>query len=307
MELRHLRYFTVLAECLHFGHAAEKLHITQSTLSHQIKQLETELGFTLLQREGGSVSLTVQGAVWLDFAWKALRTLDEGLRTLKSSPSQLSGEIRVAAGQAFCASLMPTCLKLFTEKQPHIKVLIEQVIGSYLIEKLCAGEIDLGIGYQPAGRPGIVFEPLYDEELKLVVPEKHALARRKRISVVELHGQRLALLSNRFSTREMLNAHFAAAGAQPTVVVEANSYTTLLALVPVLNLPTIAPDAIIAGATGISVISLENPAPIRTFGLIWKHGAIKTLASQTFASVVRQSIPNAAAVRPVRTARARQR
>jgi len=246
------------------------------------------------------VTMTVHGALWLDFVSKALRAVDDGVRTLKQSPFQLTGEIRIAAGQGFCAWLMPACLEAFLEKQPSVKVVIEQVVGSYLIERLSSGELDLGIGYRPPDKPGVVFEPIYDEELRLVVPEGHPFARRKKVSVIELHSQRMALLSDRFSTRQMLNDCFASVGAEPVVVVEANSYATLLSLVPTLNLLTVAPEYPPLALPGVSVLSIENPAPVRTFGLIWKRGAQKSLAIQTFAAVVRQAIEGTGAKRPAR-------
>src|SRR3569832_675280 len=92
MELRHLRYFTSLAECLSFTRAAERVHVTQSTLSHQIKQLEDELGHELFARIGKRVVLTEAGETFLAYASKALLEVDHGLSHLMRASDELSGE-----------------------------------------------------------------------------------------------------------------------------------------------------------------------------------------------------------------------
>src|SRR5512134_2754469 len=97
MELRHLRYFTALAECLSFTRAAERVHVTQSTLSHQIRQLEDELGQPLFDRIGKRVMLTEAGETYLGYASRALREVDHGLSDLMRAGDQLSGEVRVGA------------------------------------------------------------------------------------------------------------------------------------------------------------------------------------------------------------------
>ena len=95
MELRHLRYFVALAECLSFTRAAQRVHVTQSTLSHQIKQLEDELGHALFERIGKRVVLTEAGETFLAHASKALLEVDHGLSNLKHAGDELSGEVRI--------------------------------------------------------------------------------------------------------------------------------------------------------------------------------------------------------------------
>ena len=97
MELRHLRYFVALAECLSFTRAAERVHVTQSTLSHQIRQLEEELGQPLFDRIGKRVMLTEAGETYLGYASRALREVDHGLSDLMRAGDQLSGEVRIGA------------------------------------------------------------------------------------------------------------------------------------------------------------------------------------------------------------------
>src|ERR1700740_1207953 len=110
MELRHLRYFVALAEYLSFTRAAERVHVTQSTLSHQIRQLEEEIGHALFDRIGRRVLLTDAGETFLGYAAKALREVDQGLGELKRSAGELSGEVRIGATHTFNIGFVPECL-----------------------------------------------------------------------------------------------------------------------------------------------------------------------------------------------------
>src|SRR5215475_6312356 len=95
MELRHLRYFEALAETLNFTRAAERVHVTQSTLSHQIRQLEEEIGQPLFDRIGKKVVTTEAGELFLAFATRALKEVDHGIAMLKPSSRGLSGQVRI--------------------------------------------------------------------------------------------------------------------------------------------------------------------------------------------------------------------
>src|SRR4249920_3677141 len=97
MELRHLRYFVALAEYLSFTRAAQRVHVTQSTLSHQIRQLEEELGQPLFDRIGRKVVTTEAGELFLGFATRALKEVDHGIAMLKPAGSGLTGEVRIGA------------------------------------------------------------------------------------------------------------------------------------------------------------------------------------------------------------------
>src|SRR5947209_18759935 len=115
MELRHLRYFVSLAETLSFTRAAERVHVTQSTLSHQIRQLEDEIGRPLFERIGKRVLLTEAGETFLGYAAKALREVDQGMGELLRAPDELSGELRIGTTGTFNMSFVPECLAAFMQ------------------------------------------------------------------------------------------------------------------------------------------------------------------------------------------------
>lgn len=288
MELRHLRYFSALAERLSFTRAAEEVHVTQSTLSHQIKQLEVELGTSLFQRTGKRVLLTVEGQLFLPWVTKALKEIDGGIVTLKDVGVPVAGEIVVGATHTFNMSLIPACLATFLTKNPSVCVRVEELPAAGVTQRVASGELDIGIAYPPTNTATLSFEPLYNEELVLAVGEKHPFASRRRIRMVELHRQRMVLLSRDFATRALLDGCFRSAGAEPQVVVEMNTVAPMLDLVCRMNVATIVSEKAAAKAVGLRAIAIENPKPIRTPSIVWKRDKPQSRPVKSFAAIVKQ-------------------
>ncbi|WP_127557476.1 LysR substrate-binding domain-containing protein [Saccharospirillum alexandrii] len=288
MELRHLRYCVALAEVQNFTRAAERTHVTQSTLSHQIKQLEDELDVTLFNRDGKSVSLTQAGRDFVDTITPILKQVDAAVGALKASPDQLTGELRIAATHSFNVQLIPQCLAAFMEKFPQVKVIVEELSGDQIAQGLENGTLDLGISYRPAVPRGLWFEPLFNEELKLIMSPTHPLAKRKRVRMVELNGLPLALLTRNFSTRQLLDECFEAAGAEPQVVAEMNAISPMVELVRRTHLCSIVSDNALSGEPCLVAVALENPTPIRTPGLLWNRNHDRPLATRYMANIIRE-------------------
>ncbi|MDX1269834.1 MAG: LysR substrate-binding domain-containing protein [Oceanisphaera sp.] len=288
MELRHLRYCVALAEVQNFTRAAERTHVTQSTLSHQIKQLEDELDVTLFNRDGKSVSLTQAGRDFVDTITPILKQVDAAVGALKAPPDQLTGEMRIAATHSFNVQLIPQCLAAFMDKFPQVKVIVEELSGDQIAQGLETGTLDLGISYRPAVPRGLWFEPLFNEELKLIMSPSHPLAKRKRVRMVELNGLSLALLTRNFSTRQLLDECFEAAGAEPQVVAEMNAISPMVELVRRTRLCSIVSDNALSGEPDLVAVALENPTPIRTPGLLWNRNRERPLATRYMANIIRE-------------------
>ena len=290
MELRHLRYFVALAEYLSFTRAAARVHVTQSTLSHQIRQLEEEVGQPLFDRIGKKVVTTEAGELFLAFASRALKEVDLGLAMLKPGGSDLTGQVRIGATHTFNIGLIPECVALFLARHPTVRVRVEELAADQIGAKLHAGELDLGIAYRPSGPSELWFEPLYNEEMVLVVADSHPLAARKRIRMVELHQQRLVLLPEYFATRTLLDECFKTSGAEPIVVAEMSTIAPMLGLVLRMQIAAIAAtNAVPAAMKGLRMIPLESPTPIRTPGLLWRLGGKQAAPVQSFAVIVRKT------------------
>jgi LysR family cyn operon transcriptional activator len=289
MELRHLRYFVALAETLNFTRAAERVHVTQSTLSHQIKQLELEIAAQLFDRLGRRVTLTHSGEGFLPFAMRALTEVDLGLGMLKQDPAQLTGVVRVGATHTFNIEFIPICAADFVARHPTVKMVIEELAADVIDARLKSDSLDIGIAYRPAANSDLRFEPLYNEEMVLVVSDRHPLAARKRLRMIELHRQSLVLLPRGFATRQLLDECFSACDAQPLVVMEMNAIAPMLGLVLRTAVGAIVAKSAVPATRGLRIIPLESPTPVRTPGMLWKRDSSQTAPVRSFASIVRRT------------------
>jgi LysR family cyn operon transcriptional activator len=288
MELRHLRYFVALAECLNFTRAAERAHVTQSTMSNQIRQLEEQVGYALFERVGKRVVMTGPGEVFLEFATRALREVDQGLSALRQSPTDFVGEVHVGATHTFNLGFIPDCVATFLSRHPTARVVVEELSADDVGARLKAGELDLGISYRPASASDLWFEPLYNEEMVLVVSRDHPLARRRRIRMVELHGLRLVMLPAIFATRALLDECFRACGAEPVVVAEMNTTSPMLGLVARTQIGAIVASNAVPQGAGLCIVPLESPTPIRTPGILWRRDVKQSPQARSFSSIVRK-------------------
>ena len=290
MELRHLRYFVALADCRSFTRAAERTHVTQSTLSHQIRQLEDEIGQPLFERIGRRVVTTEAGELFLAFASRALKEVDQGIAMLKPGGGNLTGQVRIGATHTFNIGLIPECVALFLARHPTVQIGVEELAAEQIVARLRAGELDIGIAYRPSDPTDLWFEPLYHEEMVLVVGDAHPLAGRKRIRMVELHQQRLVLLPSYFATRRLLDECFLASGAEPVVVAEMSTIAPMLGLV--LRMPIaaiVAINAVPKAMSGLQMIPIESPTPVRTPGILWQREVTQGAPVKSFAVIVRKT------------------
>lgn len=289
MELRHLRYFIAVASSLNFTRAAERVHVTQSTLSHQIRQLEEEIGQALFERKGRRVVLTDAGESFLAYATRAMTVIDQGLSELKQSVVSMTGEVRIGTTHTFNLGFLPDCIALFLKHNPTVKVIIEELSADAITDGLKAERLDVGIAYRPEQQEEIRFEPLFNEELALVVAQSHPLAKRKRLRIAELHHEALVLLPASFSTRRLLDECFAAAGAEPNIVAEMNTIPAMLGLLARENVGSIvAPSAVAEHSRPWRIIPLEGPTPVRTHGLLFMDRHAQTPASAAFTALIRK-------------------
>lgn len=289
MELRHLRYFDAVAETLNFTRAAERLHVTQSTLSHQIRQLEEELGAPLFDRSGKHVRMTEAGEVLRSHMTPALEQIDRGLQALRAPAQAVTDSIRLATTPSFNTRMVPQCVATLLNHYPGVQVTVEELAAAPILKRLRAGRLDMAVSYPPGEGSDLWFEPLYNEELRLVVGIKHPLARRRRVRMVELHNVRMVLLPPQFMTRKLLDDCFQAAGAKPLLVAQLNSVAPMIELIRQTDLAGIITETAVSSSADLRVIPLEDPTPIRTPGMLWLKGATRSPVLKHFAEIIRRA------------------
>lgn len=233
-SLARLSCFIAVAEELHFGRAAERLHMTQPPLSRQIQQLEAELGVQLIDRTTRSVTLTPAGVAFLPDARRILQLAEGAAMTVKRVPAGDLGTVVVGFTAASAHAILPRLLERAREKLPDVKLELREMVSAAQLEGLTTGEIDLGMARPPLKRPGIVSRPLLHEQLVAALPVGHPLAGQTRqLTLNDLDGQDVIMYSPVQARyfNELLISAFTIAGATPRYVQFVTQVHTMLVLV----------------------------------------------------------------------------
>lgn len=233
MELRQLRYFLAVAEELHFGRAAERLHLTQPPLTVAIKRLERELGVELFHRTTRRVTLTRAGEAFKRRVRDAVAELDEAAGDVASVAAGLSGRIRVGFVSSASYTTIPEAIRAFRRERPRVELVLNPLTSGEQIEQLLDGDLDVGLIRDPGEVPGLAMELVSTEDLVAVLPEAHQLALRHEIRPEDLEGEPMILFPYRlmpgFVTRVL--RLFDGLKTSPQVVQQVIHQETVLGLV----------------------------------------------------------------------------
>ncbi len=272
MEIRQLNYFVQTARLGSFTRAAKKCFVSQPSLSHAISKLELELKTPLFERFGRRIQLTEAGRVLLDRAEQILAlALDAKLQI---TDSQDVGRVVVGSIPTIGPYFLPQLLTAFSDRYPHARVEVREDTTARLVDSCVAGEIDLILAAMPLDEAKLQAEPLFREELHLILATGHKLARRKRISIKELMGERFILLADTHCLSEQIGMFCQERQFQPVSTERACQLTMVQELVSLEHgisfIPAMAKDR----DTNPTRVyrSLSGSRPHRTVAVAWlKH------------------------------------
>lgn len=258
MELRHLEGFLAIAEELHFGHAADRLHIAQPALSQQIRALEKELGVQLFDRSTRSVSLTSAGHAFLGPVRKVLADVDIARRAAIRGSSEIVGRVSIGFAGASSRNAVPILARAVRAKEPGIELVLQgQTYAGEAVQRVSEGKLDIGFARQPLGVSGLSSHVYERETLLAALPSDHPLAERDEISVADLAGEPFVTFpgTGGSSVRDALVHAAMNAGFSPRIVQEGPDSYTILGLV----------------AAGVGVtMTISSVKHIDTPGLVYK-------------------------------------
>ncbi len=279
IELRHLRYFVAVAEELHFGRAALRLHLAQPPLSQQIKKLEQMLGHALFTRTSRAVKLTSAGELFLDRARGVLRKVQEDIEDVRSMGRGEVGSLKVGFVGTAMLTAMPQILGRYRREYPKVDLQLNEFYTAGVQRGLLDGSIDVGFLRDGGEVEGLESETLLSEPFVAVVPSGHVLAARKVISAGLLRDDGFVLftpLAGRRAwdkTASVCEAH----GFRPRVVQEAPQWLTILRLVGAGLGVTIGPACVRQIATR-DVVCLGLRSGVRTdIELAYREGEGRAL------------------------------
>ncbi|MCK6551528.1 LysR substrate-binding domain-containing protein [Myxococcota bacterium] len=288
IELRHLRYFLAVAETENFTRAAERLNVSQPSISQQIKDLETALKTPLFDRLGKRVRLTQAGLAFRERAVIVLRKLDEALDAVEHVEELLAGHVDVGVVPALNVPWVPPVLERFSAEYPGVTIAVHERSSSEVETEVEAGRYDLGLGLLSYSSPNIRYERVASEELMLLVPEKHPLASKTSVAVRELEDVRLVCLPEAFVLRQMVDELFRRAKSRPKVIFQIDAIDATLATVVRTGTATLLPAVVLEGrkSLGLRAIRLVGKNQRIDFGLMWPMKSDPSPAARLFASFV---------------------
>jgi LysR family hydrogen peroxide-inducible transcriptional activator len=273
---RQLEHLVLLAEHGHFGRAAAACHVTQSTLSASIKELENILQASLVDRTKRRVLLTPLGRDIVERARRILREGEDLVEAARAESEPLSGTLRMGVVPTIGPFLLPNILPRLRRAYPALRLYLVEDLTSRLVEELHAGRLDILLPALPYDCGNVEVRALFQDPFKVALPRGHPLAGGKTVDLEQLRHTGLLLLKEGHCLREQALAACRLADRKQIEAVEATSLHTLVQMVDngfgVTLLPQLAIDGGILSGTTLAVLPAAGEPPSREIGLVWRRG-----------------------------------
>ncbi len=295
MTLQELRYFVAVADTGHFARAAERCHVSQPTLSTQLKKLEDYLGVVLFDRSLRRVTPTPAGREIL----RAARVIVEEAERIRAlARAQGSGtldSLRLAAIATVAPYYLPHAVRVLRGRFPQIKLLLREGLTAGLLQALTAGDLDAVLVALPVEAEDLEVEPLFEETFVAALPKGHPLAARRTVEPKALTAAGVLLLEEGHCLREQALEVCGKAGAASEET-KATSLETLAHMVAggvgCTLLPALAAGPRgVRGAAGLEIRRFKSPVPRRTIGLVWRRRYPHSDTLREMARCLRQGLP----------------
>ncbi len=294
MTLRDLEYLVALADARHFGRAAARCHVSQPTLSTQIRKLEDSLGAQLVERRPRRVAITAEGEAVVERARRMLRDAEDIRALARASQDPLAGQLKVGLIPTLGPYLLPRVTPRIARALPKLQLMLHEYQTAALVERTLAGELDLAILALPADTKSLVTRPLFAEAFLVAMPVSHRLAAKKRIKSSDLSGEKLLLLEEGHCLRDQALEVCARAGTEEQDF-RATSLETLRQMVAaglgITLLPRVAAEGPFASARGLAVRPFAPPAPNRVVGAAWRRTTSRREAIAAVCDIIAGAAP----------------
>ena len=296
IELRHLRYFLAVAETENFTRAAERLGVSQPSVSEQVAQLETQLGARLFQRLGKRLQLTEAGERFHQSARVVMRKLEAACSSVGAIAGTREGHVDVGVTPAVHLAWIPQLLARMAREHPGITIEVHEHSARHIETEVEAGRFDVGLGFLSRSSPKLSYEPLADDEFALIVPEGNPLAARTSISLKSVAELPLVMLPDSFDMRSEVDRLFREASVRPRVAFEINTLDATLATVVQAGFPSVLTRMVLVGreALGLRAVRLSGKVPGVEYGIVRSRDAELSPAAEALVREARelaQSLP----------------
>jgi DNA-binding transcriptional LysR family regulator len=274
VELRHLRYFLAVAEELHFGRAAEHLHIVQPALSKQIAALEKELGVRLLERTKRRVELTDAGRAFLEDARNVLAQADLAADRARSAGRGERGVLVVGFIPPALNSVLPPALSRYRDEHPGVRLVLRELTNRAAVDGVLYGRIHISFVRVPFDDHGLCCEPVYEEPVVLALPSDHPLALLDAVPLSALRDEAFVMIP-RAQEPELHDYYIALcqeAGFSPQIVHEVSATLVGVGLVASgVGVAFVPSSTRVMARTGVAYRPLRDPTPRFRMAAVWRR------------------------------------
>lgn len=281
MELRLLEYFVAVCEELHVTKAAEKLGISQPTLSHQIRLLEHRMGTPLFQRIGKKIYITDAGHILYKHCRNVFHELDQAQMAINEIRGMQRGSLRIGCSGNH---LLTAAVLAFHERYPNIELSVTELATEETQDGLLSNRLDLGVVFLSTQDDQLDSIPLYHERLQLVVSAKHELAGKSSIELCELEAIPLGMLQKKFYVRQMIDRYSEEIGVPLRPIVEMSTLDSLLQMAKIGMGGAILPASYLTAvqSADIRTIPIINPTPQQEVGIVFRKDMYRCTTTDTF-------------------------
>ena len=272
MKLHFLRYFSVLAEELHFGRAADRLAITQPPLSAAIKALEYEVGTALMLRNSKRVELTLAGKAFLSEVRQILERIDRAKEVVASVTEGQQGRLDIGLSPSLIYRDVLTIVDQFGSTMPRVDIVLHEMPLAEQIDRLLQGSLNAGFTNGAAPPPRLQAIRLVDDQFGVCLPEDHEFARRRSIGLRSLANEQFIIFAREIGQANHANVvtMFSRAGIDPKTVHQVRGWLSSMSLVSKGHGVAIVPLSMAkAHLGGVRVIPLSDPATTAPAMLTW--------------------------------------
>jgi DNA-binding transcriptional LysR family regulator len=288
IELRHLRYFAAVAEELHFGRAARRLHLAQPPLSQQIRKLERMIGYPLFIRTSRSVSLTVAGEAFLESTRRTLRNVQRDIDDARSIGRGEVGSLHIGFVGSGMLTNLPNIFRIYREAYPRVRLHLHESFTARVIEGLENGTLDAGILRDGDPVAGLHVTTILSEPFVAVLPANHRRAKQKSISPAALRDEPFVYYPKSAGARayEKPLTIFEKHGFRPQIVQEASHWLSILRLIGAGLGVSIAPECVGRIASpDVVCVPLRDTTVVSNMELAWLAGESRPIVER-FAQIV---------------------
>src|SRR5215467_1129 len=301
IRIRHLHCFLAVARAGSFSRAADRLAISQPSISQQMRDLEAGLRVSLFPRCGKRILLSSAGLVFQKHRREILRHLENFFDELSRDSVQIRGALHLGIVPWLDVALVPQLLGLFAARHPNVNLTVTEISSDDIETALEEGRLDVGLGFLTHHSPNLTYERLSSDEYALIVPTGHPWWNRHLVHVSELHQQRLLQLPRSFVVRRLGDAICRNNQVRPRTVAEISAIETLLRSLVPLNAAALLPKLALRGTTGLRAIRLRGKNLLLEMGLLRLKDSSANSTVAAFTELAKAAVPKILGKKPKAT------